>query len=246
LKTALKSDNKPAAKKAELGKLVKTTQGLINQCVDEVYLKGLNPELVEECKKLAANVYDIFQRDKTVLQFLNELENKYPKELGHTFLTAIFASMIVSKIEWAEKLTSELIVQAAIVHDIGKLSLPNEIIAMKVSEMSEADLKIYKEHPQAGYDMLGKSKVSIQVRQIVKQHHEMINGEGYPDGLAAVNIHPLAKIICFCSDYAQHLEDNELSPRKGLETFVLDRENLAKYDQATIKLFIKAFIAQKK
>ena len=76
---------------------------------------------------------------------------------------------------------------AGIIHDIGKISVPGEILS-KPGKISEHELGIIKEHPRAGYNILKTVDFPWPIAQIVLQHHEKIDGSGYPDGISGDEI----------------------------------------------------------
>lgn len=83
---------------------------------------------------------------------------------------------------------------AAAVHDIGKLRIPAEIL-VKPTRLSEAEYALVKTHPQAGHDMLKGIELPWPVAQIVMQHHELLDGSGYPRGLKGDEILLEARIL---------------------------------------------------
>jgi putative two-component system response regulator len=88
----------------------------------------------------------------------------------------------------------EAIKMAALIHDIGKLHVPAEIIN-KVGILTESEFKWIKLHPQTGFRMLRNIGLSWPTDQIVLQHHERLNGTGYPDGLCGSEILLEARIL---------------------------------------------------
>ena len=88
----------------------------------------------------------------------------------------------------------ECIRVAALTHDIGKLAIPAEILA-KPSRLSEAERKIVQRHPQTAYEILSPIEFPWPVADIIQQHHERLDGSGYPRGLRGVAIDPRARIL---------------------------------------------------
>jgi len=73
---------------------------------------------------------------------------------------------------------------AGVLHDIGKLQVPAEILS-KPARLSAFEMQLVRDHVQAGRDILAKIAFPWPVAEIVYQHHERLNGQGYPRGLAA-------------------------------------------------------------
>jgi putative nucleotidyltransferase with HDIG domain len=91
---------------------------------------------------------------------------------------------------------------AALLHDIGKIRVPDEIIN-KPGKLTEAEFEIVKRHPVDGQEMLERvGGVLAEVGIIVRHHHERWDGHGYPDRIAADAIPLGARIICVCDAYS--------------------------------------------
>jgi HD-GYP domain-containing protein (c-di-GMP phosphodiesterase class II) len=83
---------------------------------------------------------------------------------------------------------------ASLIHDIGKIGLPTEILS-KPAKLSEIEFSLIKNHSQIGYDILKFIDFSYPVARIVLQHHERPNGSGYPNNLKGDKILLEARII---------------------------------------------------
>ncbi len=83
---------------------------------------------------------------------------------------------------------------AGIVHDLGKIGIPAEILS-KPTQLNDLEIKLLKIHPQLSYDILKDIDFPWPVAQIVFQHHERINGSGYPLGLSGEDIYLEARIL---------------------------------------------------
>jgi HD-GYP domain-containing protein (c-di-GMP phosphodiesterase class II) len=83
---------------------------------------------------------------------------------------------------------------ASLIHDIGKIGIPAEILS-KPDRLSEIEYSLIKDHSQMGYDILKSIDFPWPIAQIVLQHQERLNGSGYPQGLKGDDILLEAKII---------------------------------------------------
>ena len=86
-----------------------------------------------------------------------------------------------------------------LLHDIGKLAIPKEVLD-KPGKLNEEEWEIMRKHPVIGCDMLGED-ASFLVRAVVRHHHERLDGKGYPDGLAGDRIHQFARISAVADVY---------------------------------------------
>jgi HD-GYP domain-containing protein (c-di-GMP phosphodiesterase class II) len=83
---------------------------------------------------------------------------------------------------------------AGLMHDIGKMAVPAEILS-KPSQLSETEYNLIKCHPQTAYDILKTVEFPWPIAQIVLQHHERLNGSGYPRGLEEDDIMLEARVL---------------------------------------------------
>jgi putative nucleotidyltransferase with HDIG domain len=83
---------------------------------------------------------------------------------------------------------------ASILHDIGKITVPIEILS-KPGRLSDSEFGIVRTHPQVGYEILKKVTFPWPVAQVVLQHHEHLDGTGYPNGLRGDAVLPEARIL---------------------------------------------------
>ena len=105
------------------------------------------------------------------------------------------------------------------VHDIGKVSIPAEILS-KPGKISDAERMLVENHPQTGFEILKGIKFPWPVAQIVLQHHERMNGTGYPAGLSGENILLEARIMAVADTVDAMVSDRSYRPAHDLESAV--------------------------
>jgi len=131
--------------------------------------------------------------DETIHALAEAVEKRDPYTSGHQRRVSRLACAIASEMQLSVDQING-IRTAAIVHDIGKLSVPVEILS-KPGQLSEAEQSILKTHPQAGYEILDGIEFPWPVARIVQQHHERCDGSGYPLGLQGDEILLEAQIL---------------------------------------------------
>ena len=94
----------------------------------------------------------------------------------------------------------ERVRHGALLHDVGKLAIPNEILH-KPGPLDDAEWKVMAEHPAIGERILRRTPQLAQLAPIVRHEHERWDGAGYPDGLAGTEIPIAARIILACDAY---------------------------------------------
>jgi PAS domain S-box-containing protein len=129
----------------------------------------------------------------TIQAMADTVETRDPYTAGHQQRVAQLSRTIAEKMGLSETQT-EGIYMAGIIHDLGKISVPAEILS-KPGQISEMEFNLIKIHPQAGHDILEKIEFSWPIAQIVLQHHERMDGTGYPNGLAGEDILLEARIL---------------------------------------------------
>ncbi len=118
----------------------------------------------------------------------------------HSIDTGIMAIFLGLSMNLNEFELKELSI-GAILHDIGKTKIDNDIIT-KPGKLTESEFEQVKRHPTLGRNMLEKNfSISSEVLKAVEQHHERVDGCGYPHGLTKKQISKFAKIICVCDVY---------------------------------------------
>lgn len=241
VKRALTKENKPTETNFIL------TKSATEKYIDEIYTKGINPGLLEEGLSICENMYTMISRDANLMGYLKEYEKFDGPTRTHLFLTTFFAIIICSKLDWATKRTIQIIAIGALLHDIGKLKLPENIREKDREDLSIDDIILYDQHPRLGYELLDSNPgISESIKQIVFQHHETNDGLGYPTGLNSHKIFPMAKIVGLADHFSHILIKNKLSPSAGLRKMVEEGNFTYKYDSDIIKALFQAFMKDKK
>ena len=121
------------------------------------------------------------------------IEKKDPYTSGHQKRVATFASAIAKEMGLPQD-QIDGVRMAAMIHDIGKNAIPGQILS-KPAKLGKLEMEMIKEHPQLGYDILKGIEFPWPVAEMVLQHHERIDGSGYPQGLSGDEIYLGAKIL---------------------------------------------------
>jgi PAS domain S-box-containing protein len=122
------------------------------------------------------------------------IEMRDPYTAGHQERVTRLARAIAGEMDLGED-RCEAIEIAGVIHDLGKLYVPAEILS-KPTKLTELEYAMIRMHAQAGYTILSKIDFPWPIAQIVHQHHELVNGSGYPQGLAGKEILLEARILC--------------------------------------------------
>ena len=121
------------------------------------------------------------------------VELRDPYTAGHQRNVSLLAASIGQELGLSEKMI-EGIRLASVVHDVGKISVPGDILT-KPGHLSDAEFSLIKEHPERGYEVLKEIDFPWPIAQTVYQHHERQDGSGYPRGLKGEEILLEARIL---------------------------------------------------
>jgi len=131
--------------------------------------------------------------EDTIRALASAVELRDPYTAGHQRRVSDLSCAIASELGISIDQINGLRL-AGLVHDVGKIRVPSEILSWP-NQLSEPDFNLIKAHPQAGYDIMKTISFPYPVARIVLQHHERINGSGYPSGLTGNQILIEARIL---------------------------------------------------
>jgi PAS domain S-box-containing protein/putative nucleotidyltransferase with HDIG domain len=155
-------------------------------------------EDISERKRAQGELKLSFERvqkrlEETVNALASMTEKRDPYTAGHQQRVAQLASAIAQEMKLPDKQIEGVLV-AATLHDVGKIYEPSEILS-KPGILTEIEFLMMKVHPQIGYDILKNIEFPWPVAEIVRQHHEKLDGSGYPEGLRGDDILLEARIL---------------------------------------------------
>ena len=218
-------------------------KNLTEKYIEETYTEGLKPQLMEEGKKICQNMFDFIQSDPDLAGLMSDYQEHGKDAYTHIFLTSFISVIICKNLNWTGLKIIELAAFGSLLHDIGMLKLSDEIRAKEVSELNREELSLYQSHPRLGAELLQKYPLITEpVRQIVYQHHEYINGSGFPKGLTGMKIYPLAKVVALGNEFSNFLITKQMPPLQCLSSFIPDKERIEKFDPSIVKALVQGFI----
>jgi putative nucleotidyltransferase with HDIG domain/PAS domain S-box-containing protein len=121
------------------------------------------------------------------------IEARDPYTFGHQYRVCQLAVPLAQELGLSQDKVEGIRI-ASLIHDIGKISLPTEILS-KPTKLTDMEFNLIKDHSQIGYDILKSIDFPWPIAQIVLQHHERVNGKGYPNNVKGDEIILEAKII---------------------------------------------------
>lgn len=156
------------------------------------------------------------------------VEKRDPYTAGHQVRVTGIATAIAKQMDLSRNKT-EGIRLAGLIHDIGKIAVPAEILS-KPGKISDCEFGIIRTHSQVGYDIIKKIDFPWPISQTVYQHHERLDGSGYPQGLSGDDILIEARIIAVADVVEAMASHRPYRPALGIETALKEiRKNRGRF-----------------
>lgn len=162
------------------------------------------------------------------------IEMRDPYTAGHQRRTANLATAIAEHMELSESQIEGLHL-AGVMHDIGKIRVPAEILS-KPGRLNHLEYELIKQHPQTGYEILKPIDFPWPLATIVLQHHERLDGSGYPHGLCSEQIALEAKILAVADVVEAMISHRPYRAALGIELAIdeLTSQKGSRYDPTVV------------
>ena len=195
---------------------------------------------LEEFSTLVENVIDSVTRNRDALLLLSSIKEKDAYTYEHSFNVGIMTAGLTKTLMMDKDEIFELTL-GAMLHDIGKSKIPEEILK-KEGGLSPSEYKALQKHVQYGIELLsGMNDVSAKTLAVVAEHHERINGTGYPNHLKGSEISLGGKLGAIVDVYdalsSDRIYHTALNPVQALKEIYTQRQIL--FDEDLLEQFIK-------
>lgn len=177
-----------------------------------------------------------------VIQALaSTIEARDPYTSGHQRRVANLARAIATEMGLSQEKIEGVRI-AGLVHDIGKITIPAEILS-KPGKLTEAEMDMVRTHPQVGYDILKEIEFPWPVAQIVLQHQERMDGSGYPAGLKGDEIILEARILAVADVVEAMSFHRPYRPAYGIDEALkeISRNRIVLYDPDVVDACVRLF-----
>ena len=205
------------------------------ELADRTYRRNLEQKVEERTAELQKTLSGV------IYALTMTVEYRDPYTAGHQQRVADLASTIAKEMGFPEDKIMGIRMAGAL-HDIGKIAVPVEILS-KPGRLSKTEFELIKNHSQVGYDILNSIKFPWPLSQIILQHHERMDGSGYPNGLLGKEILIEARIIGV-ADVVEAMASHRpyrpaLGIDKALEEVSINKGKL--YDVKVVNACLKVF-----
>jgi putative nucleotidyltransferase with HDIG domain len=172
-----------------------------------------------------------------LVEFLERMDVFYP---GHSRGVAALADMVTRRLGLgeAERRTVHF---AALLHDIGKLRLPPDLLG--AGALTAEQRKLVQQHPVLSVEMLRPITLWQDILPIIHSHHERWDGKGYPAGLAGEDIPLGARVVAVADVFDAMTRDTPYGPRRTTEQAIAELEAFAgaQFDPRVVRLFVAEY-----
>jgi len=174
----------------------------------------------------------------TIEAMARTMEWRDPYTAGHQKRVASIATAIAKKMGWGDTAIQALYM-AAMVHDIGKVAVPSEILT-KPTRLTDLEMQMVQGHVESGYQILKDIPFPWPIADMVRQHHERLDGSGYPHGLKGDQICQEARILAVADTIEAMATHRPYRPARGLAA-AMDEVRAEAGEKLDIKVVDAAF-----
>lgn len=199
-------------------------------------------ERFEKDKKLREALENLNKLMKSTIQvIMSAIESRDPYTAGHQMRVAHLSQAIAIKMRLPQDKIDAIYVAGSI-HDIGKISIPVDIL-VKPSKLSELEFLLVKEHARVGYEILSRVESPWPLAEIIYQHHERMDGSGYPRGLKDDQILLEARILAVADVVEAMASHRPYRPRLGIDAALkeIEEKRGILYDAEVVNACLQLF-----
>ncbi len=214
------------------GSFVQGGVGIIEDVTDRKKIEKERKKNFEKVRKAL---------DATVRAMATIVETRDPYTAGHQQRVAQLAQAIATEMNLDNEQIEGVRI-AGLIHDIGKIAVPAEILT-KPGKLTPLEYSLVKVHPQSGYDILKDIEFPWPIADTVLQHHERLNGSGYPRGLKDNDIILQARILAVADVVEAIASHRPYRAARGMDAALEEiyKEQAILYDKDVVEACIKLF-----
>lgn len=210
----------------------------IHQVLDEVaQSSGID---VQAAREIVADCVDSILRNDTAMFWLTKIKNQDDYTAEHCLRVGILA-ITFGKYLQLERAQLELLGLCGMLHDVGKMQIPNHILN-KTTPLTQTEFDTIKQHTSLGYEYLSAhDDIAPEVQQAARNHHEHINGKGYPRQISEAELSLYDRMIAIVDSYDAMTSDRcyRLGMPASQAVSILYNEQHQHYDSQLVQLFIQ-------
>ena len=226
--------------------------GFFTTLANDVAMALSNAQLIQELQEKICEVHMLYEREHsmfihTAISLAAAIDARDPYTHGHTERVTQYAMSIAEEIEdlpEAEEYENfkETLHLAALLHDVGKLGVPDAILN-KTSQLTKVEYEKIKEHSVTGATILNPIRELGDIAAEVRAHHERYDGKGYPDGLKGEDIPFVARVIAVADTFDAITSDRPYRERKidEIAVEIIKDNSGTQFDPIIVSAFLLAY-----
>lgn len=194
-----------------------------------------------DVKEMVLGVRKIIKANNTnhnLIDMLNCMRGYDDLTYAHSMNVSLICNVIAGWLGYSETDT-ELLIASGLLHDIGKIKIPREIIT-KPGKLTDKEYNIVKMHPVLGYEILREQPINIAIKNAALMHHERYDGGGYPQKIAGDKIDEISRIVAIADVYdamtANRVYREGMSPFDVIEYF---EKYISIFDPKFVLIFLQ-------
>lgn len=207
-------------------------------------LKALNAGLEEKVQARTQELHLAHERLKksfftSIQVFANLIELRGGQMAGHSRRVADLARRIGNQMSLEGRACNDIFL-AGLLHDVGKIGLPDPLLGKPENKMNGEELGVFRKHPAKGEQALMALEELRPAARLIRSHHERFDGQGYPDGLAGLTIPLGARILALANEYDGLLQGTLSGKRHSEEEArqLIFQGKSKRYDPAVVDAFL--------
>jgi response regulator RpfG family c-di-GMP phosphodiesterase len=179
---------------------------------------GITPAVVDTTNVIVESIMQMLKSHPSMLKMLTQMMNDKDYIYEHSLIMSYFGNMLVSELNWSNSSTLEKIVTASLMHDLcledAKLALVDSLDADSIQRhsLSKPQVELIKQHPhQMAMQIRALNKFPPEVDQMIMDHHEKINGTGFPRGVKHTYLSQMTTILLITEDFVNAIYNKHMT-----------------------------------
>lgn len=164
---------------------------------------GISLSLYQDAKMVTEATVGLIQTHRTLSAVFLSMKDCSDELLRHSMAVSTLSALLGQALKWEKRTTLEKLALGGLLHDIGKKTLPADLIQKPRALMNAEENALYETHAYRGMQLvLSLGIVPDDVVSIVYEHHENSIGQGFPQRLRDIKMHPMAKVVALANQFA--------------------------------------------
>jgi len=239
-------------KKASGRSFIREEMNLFATLANDIAMALANAGLIESLQKKINEVEHLYEKEhrlfmNTAVALARAIDAHDIYTHGHTERVTKYCLSIASKLDNTKELGSdkrfkELLHITALLHDIGKIGIPDKILNKK-GRLNGAELKIVKRHPDIGASIIFPIRELNEIAMCIRSHQEWYNGKGYPGGLKKEEIPLIARIVSVADAFDAMTSDRPYRKRRSAKEAIeeIKKYSGTQFDPRVVDVFLEAY-----